>query len=46
MDDGTETHFDLKGHPAYIKAVSSGSRREGIIHTLIIDGVEVPEAIE
>lgn len=46
VDDGTETHFDLKGHAAYIKAVSSGSRREGIIHTLILDGAEVPEAIE
>ncbi|XP_076046176.1 fas apoptotic inhibitory molecule 1 [Oratosquilla oratoria] len=46
VDDGTETHFDLLGHPSYIKAVSSGNRREGIIHTLIIDNNEIPEATE
>ena len=46
MDDGTETHFEIKGHPAFIKAVSSGSRREGIIHSLIMDGEQIPEAVE
>ncbi|XP_066963807.1 fas apoptotic inhibitory molecule 1 [Macrobrachium rosenbergii] len=46
VDDGTETHFDLAGHPAYIKAVSSGNRREGIIHSLVVDDTEIPEAVE
>ncbi|XP_063610077.1 fas apoptotic inhibitory molecule 1-like, partial [Penaeus indicus] len=46
VDDGTETHFDLGGHPAYIKAVSSGNRREGIIHSLIVDNTEIPESVE
>lgn len=46
VDDGTETHFDLGGHPAYIKAVSSGNRREGIIHSLVVDNTEIPESLE
>lgn len=46
VDDGTETHFDLGGHPAYIRAVSSGNRREGLIHCLVVDDVEIPEAVE
>ncbi|XP_045123326.1 fas apoptotic inhibitory molecule 1-like isoform X2 [Portunus trituberculatus] len=46
VDDGTETHFDLSGHPAYIRAVSSGNRREGLIHSLVVDDVEIPEAVE
>lgn len=46
VDDGTETHFELAGHSCYIKAVSSGKRREGIIHSLVIDDREVPETME
>ncbi|KAK4320570.1 hypothetical protein Pmani_008574 [Petrolisthes manimaculis] len=46
VDDGTETHFDLCGHPAYIKAVSSGNRREGIIHSLVVDNTEIAESSE
>lgn len=45
-DDGTETHFGIRDHNCHIKAVSSGKRREGIIHTLFIDGQEFPECIE
>ncbi|KAB5576745.1 hypothetical protein PHYPO_G00201990 [Pangasianodon hypophthalmus] len=33
VDDGTETHFTLGDHDCCIKAVSSGRRRDGIIHT-------------
>ncbi|XP_014674855.1 PREDICTED: fas apoptotic inhibitory molecule 1-like [Priapulus caudatus] len=44
VEDGTETHFSIGSHVAYIKAVSSGKKREGIIHTLVVDGNEVPEA--
>ncbi|KAF2364250.1 Fas apoptotic inhibitory molecule 1 [Trinorchestia longiramus] len=46
VDGGTETHFDVCGTPACIYARSSGSRREGIIHALVLDGEQVPEAIE
>lgn len=47
-DDGTETHFALGEtlHSAYIKALSSGKRRDGIIHKLFIDDQEIPEAKE
>ena len=47
MDDGTETHFAVgDGIPAYIKAVSSGKRKSGIIHSLFINNSEVPPANE
>ncbi|XP_063226350.1 fas apoptotic inhibitory molecule 1 isoform X2 [Bacillus rossius redtenbacheri] len=46
VDDGTETHFSLGGHPAYIKAVTSGKRREGIIHNLIVDDAVIPEMVD
>ncbi|KAK7938887.1 hypothetical protein WMY93_002213 [Mugilogobius chulae] len=46
VDDGTETHFTLSDHLCCIKAVSSGKRKDGIIHTLIVDGTEVPECTE
>eukprot|EP00095_Tigriopus_kingsejongensis_P009327 maker-scaffold486_size158769-snap-gene-0.28 protein:Tk09327 transcript:maker-scaffold486_size158769-snap-gene-0.28-mRNA-1 annotation:"hypothetical protein LOTGIDRAFT_115761" len=42
-DEGTETHFTISNQPAYIKAVSSGKRREGIIHKLFVEESEVPE---
>uniref|UniRef100_T1IVR5 Fas apoptotic inhibitory molecule 1 n=2 Tax=Strigamia maritima TaxID=126957 RepID=T1IVR5_STRMM len=45
VDDGTEMHFEINGQEAYIKAVSSGSRKEGLIHTLIFNGSEVPESV-
>lgn len=46
VDDGTETHFTLGDHDCCIKAVSSGRRRDGIIHTLLVDGNEMAEANE
>nr|XP_042137414.1 dnaJ homolog subfamily C member 14 isoform X5 [Peromyscus maniculatus bairdii] len=46
VDDGTETHFSVGSHDCYIKAVSSGKRREGIIHTLIVDNREIPESLQ
>ncbi|XP_006004375.1 fas apoptotic inhibitory molecule a [Latimeria chalumnae] len=42
VDDGTETHFSVGDHDCCIKAVSSGKRREGIIHLLIVDEKEIP----
>ncbi|XP_024048271.1 fas apoptotic inhibitory molecule 1 isoform X1 [Terrapene carolina triunguis] len=46
VEDGTETHFSVGDHDCCIKAVSSGKRREGIIHTLIVDDREIPEVLE
>ncbi|MBZ3886406.1 Fas apoptotic inhibitory molecule 1 [Sciurus carolinensis] len=46
VEDGTETHFSVGSHSCYIKAVSSGKRKEGIIHTLIVDNKEIPEILE
>ncbi|XP_069080414.1 fas apoptotic inhibitory molecule 1 isoform X2 [Pleurodeles waltl] len=46
VEDGTETHFSIGNHDCCIKAVSSGKRREGIIHTLIVDDKEIPETTE
>uniref|UniRef100_A0A2K6FK74 Fas apoptotic inhibitory molecule n=2 Tax=Propithecus coquereli TaxID=379532 RepID=A0A2K6FK74_PROCO len=46
VDDGTETHFSIGNHQCYIKAVSSGKRKEGIIHTLIVDDREIPEILQ
>ena len=45
VDDGTETHFRWGDHACCVKAVSSGKKKDGIIHSLIIDGNEIPEAI-
>ncbi|XP_068184876.1 fas apoptotic inhibitory molecule 1-like isoform X1 [Antennarius striatus] len=46
VDDGTETHFTLGDHNCCVKAVSSGKKRDGIIHTLIVDGTEIAESTE
>ncbi|XP_066101578.1 fas apoptotic inhibitory molecule 1 isoform X1 [Saccopteryx bilineata] len=43
VDDGVETHFHFGNHDCYIKAVSSGKPKEGIIHTLIVDNREIPQ---
>ena len=45
-DEGTETHFAIGSQPAFVRAVSSGKRREGIIHTLYVHDTEVPEYLE
>ncbi|XP_026287382.1 fas apoptotic inhibitory molecule 1 [Frankliniella occidentalis] len=46
VEDGTETHFTLGSWPAIIKAVSSGNRREGIVHSLIVNDRLIPEATD
>lgn len=44
-DEGTETHFTLpSGTPAFIRATSSGKRRDGVVHSLIIDDTVIPPA--
>ena len=45
-DEGTETHFAVNGSPAHIRAVSSGDRRKGMVHQLIMEESVVPEYIE
>ncbi|GBN81527.1 Fas apoptotic inhibitory molecule 1, partial [Araneus ventricosus] len=44
VEDGTETHFALGPYNAYIKAMSSGNKREGIIHSLIVGDSVIPES--
>ncbi|GFR19834.1 fas apoptotic inhibitory molecule 1 [Trichonephila clavata] len=44
VEEGTETHFALGPYNAYIKAVSSGNKREGIIHSLIVGDAIIPES--
>ncbi|CAF4793997.1 unnamed protein product, partial [Rotaria magnacalcarata] len=41
-DEGTETIFDIAGHPAILKAVSSGRRNNGLHYTLLVDGCDIP----
>jgi len=45
-DDGTETHFAIGSQPAYVKAVSSGNKRSGLLHSLVVHDTEVPEFLE
>merc|ERR1711879_396661 len=46
VDEGTETHFTIGNQPAHILNLSSGKRRTGILHKLIVDDNEVPEYFE
>ena len=47
MDDGVETHFVINhSHSAFIKAVSSGKRKTGIVHKLFVDETEIQESHE
>ncbi|KAG7232046.1 hypothetical protein INR49_009955 [Caranx melampygus] len=40
-DDGTETHFMVGEHECCIKAMSSGKKKSGIVHCLLLDGEKV-----
>ncbi|KAL2087467.1 hypothetical protein ACEWY4_016295 [Coilia grayii] len=44
-DDGTKTLFVVANHDCCIKATSSGRKRNGIIHVLLVDGDRVPEVM-
>lgn len=46
VEDGTETHFSVGDYQAYIKAVSTGNKRKGIVHSLFVNDVEIPESVE
>ena len=44
VEGGTETHFRLHNkYNAHIKAISSGKRKQGIIHTLFVEDQEIPD---
>ncbi|XP_046986448.1 fas apoptotic inhibitory molecule 1 [Schistocerca americana] len=43
VEDGSETLFYLGGRPACIKTVTSGKRKEGIVHILFVDGNIIEE---
>ena len=45
-DEGTQTHFAIGSQPAYVRAVSSGNKRSGILHSLVVHDTEVPEFVE
>ena len=45
-DNGTDTCFVVDDKQAVIKAVTSGKRREGIIYSLFMGDVQIPDAAE
>ncbi|KTG41088.1 hypothetical protein cypCar_00001366 [Cyprinus carpio] len=45
-ENGSETHFAVENHECCIKASSSGRKRNGIVHSLLVDGLRIEEAIE
>jgi len=49
-EEGTSMQFPLDSTSgatkACIRTVSSGNKREGIVHSLIIDDQEIPESLE
>ncbi|KAM8722936.1 fas apoptotic inhibitory molecule 1-like [Acanthopagrus latus] len=42
VDDGTETNFTVGEHDCCIKATSSGKKKNGIVHYLLLDGEQIP----
>ncbi|KAL6456109.1 hypothetical protein MHYP_G00359600 [Metynnis hypsauchen] len=45
-DDGTETHFAVGNHECCIKATSTGKKRTGITHSLLVDGTRIIDTME
>lgn len=45
-DDGTETHFMVGEHECCIKATSSGKKKNGIVHYLLLDGEKIPASTQ
>lgn len=44
-DEGTETHFEINNRPCFIKARSSGNRREGIVHILFVNNRMISDSL-
>ena len=38
---GSDTHFSLAGQPALIRSRSSGDRRKGMLHSLVLEDSEL-----
>ena len=45
-DTGTETHFALGPHTAYIRATSSGDKHRGLVYMLVIGSSELEPVSE
>ncbi|KAF0292757.1 Fas apoptotic inhibitory molecule 1 [Amphibalanus amphitrite] len=43
VEDGTETHFEVGKKPAYIRAVTSGDKRQGLVYSLYVQEQLIPE---
>ena len=43
MEEGTETHFEVGKKPAYIRAVTSGDKRQGLVYSLYVQEQLIPE---
>lgn len=41
IENGTETNFELNGAPVRLVTISSGHRRSGLIHALIVNNKEI-----
>ncbi|KAM9328498.1 fas apoptotic inhibitory molecule 1-like [Pholidichthys leucotaenia] len=46
VDDGTETHFTLGEHDCCVKATSSGQKKSGIVHYLLLDGDRLSDSAQ
>lgn len=44
-EEGTEMHFLINKQNACIKTISSGNKKEGIVYSLLVNGIEVPESL-
>ena len=40
-DEGSETHFSVGSHSAFVRTVSSGNKMRGLLHTLHIGDTEL-----
>ena len=43
-DEGVETHFEIGNHSAFVRAITTGKKRDGIVHQLFVDEQEIPLA--
>lgn len=44
MDVGTETRWEEHGNAFVLAAYASGNKREGVVHSLTINGNKIDEA--
>lgn len=46
VDGGTDTKFCLNETTFVLSIRTSGNKREGLLHTLTVNGIAVPELVE